>query len=74
MILLICLVFLLILGLVIFFYFLHLRVEAMVLRLGKILKDMDVLYSNQKTLETDLKKIFIELQNVQKEIHRVIHK
>lgn len=74
MTLLICLLFLLIIGLGIFFYFLHRRVESLSLRLGRIMKDMDVLYANQQTLDTDLKKIFTELQNVQKEISRVSHK
>lgn len=68
MILLDCLLFLLIIGLGVFFYFLHRRVESLALRLSRIMKDMDVLYANQQTLNTDLKKIFTELQNVQKEI------
>lgn len=74
MILLHCLIFLLIIGLGVFFYFLHQRVENLALRLGNIMKDMDVLYANQQTLVTDLKKIFNELQNAQKEINRVNHK
>lgn len=74
MIILICILFLLVIGLGVFFYFLNLRVEAMVLRLSRIMKDMDVLYANQQTLDTDLKKTFTELQNVQKEINRFTNK
>jgi hypothetical protein len=69
MILLDYLLLLLIIGLGIFFYFLHRRVETLALRLSRIIKDMDVLYANQQTLNTDLKKIFTELQNVKKEIN-----
>jgi hypothetical protein len=69
MILLDYLLLLLIIGLGIFFYFLHRRVENLALRLSRIIKDMDVLYANQQTLNTDLKKIFTELQNVKKEIN-----
>lgn len=71
--LIICLL-ILIIGLSIFFYFLHLRLEVLALRVSRILKDMDTLYVNQQTLESDIKKIFTELQNVQKEIHRIIRK
>lgn len=74
MILLICLLILLIVGLGVLFYFLHRRVENFALRLSRIIKDMEVLYANQQTLDTDLKKIFTELQNVQKEINRIVHK
>ena len=74
MILLDCLLFLLIIGLGVIFYFLHRRVESLAIRFGRIIKDMDVLYANQQTLDTDLKKIFTELQNVQKEINRVVTK
>jgi hypothetical protein len=48
--------------------------EVLALRVSRILKDMDTLYVNQQTLESDIKKIFTELQNVQKEIHRIIRK
>lgn len=66
----ICLLLLLIIGLGTCFYFLHLRVENLGLRLNSLSKNIDALYANQKVFDTDLKKIFNEFQNVKKEINR----
>lgn len=56
------------------FYFLHRRVEALSHSMNRINRDMDTLYVNQQTLDTDCKKIFMELQNAQKEISRINHR
>lgn len=69
----IILLFLFIVGLSVCFYFLHKRLENLALLSGKMMKDMDILYANQQTLESDIKKVFNELQNAEKEINRLTH-
>lgn len=58
------------LGLGVIVYFLHLKLENLILRISNILRNIDALYVNQQTFDADMKKLFNELQNVKKEINR----
>jgi uncharacterized protein YoxC len=68
------LIFLLFVGLIslsVLFYYLHRRVENLTTIVSSIRRESEVLYSNQQTLDGDVKKLFNELQNVNKEITRI---
>lgn len=68
------LIFLLFVGLVslsVLFYYLHRRVESLATIFSSIRRESEILYANQQTLDGDVKKLFNELQNVNKEITRI---
>jgi hypothetical protein len=53
------------------FYYLHSRVESLTKLVSTTRREADILYSNQQALEGDIKKLFNELQNVNKEASRI---
>jgi len=68
------LVFIAILGVALIGYLLYalsIRLDSALVqistRLAQVNKDLETLHANQKVLESDLKKVFSEIQNAQKE-------
>lgn len=64
------LLFLLLLVMGMFLYILYRRVISLSLYINKTNRDIEVLYKNQKILESDLQKTFNEFQNAKKEISK----